>query len=391
MTVIDFVFFDAGGGHRASATALAQVIQLQEYPWSVRMVNLQEVLDPIDISRQLTGVRIQDVYNEILRRGWTLGSQHLLKVLLAAIRLYHDREVQLIHDHWKEQESDLVVSFVPHFNRALRQGLAQVDPDVPFVTILTDIADFPPHFWIERQEQFFICGSERAVDQAKQIGISEKRIFQSSGMIIHPRFYRPIVADRYEQRQRLGLSPELPTALVMFGGQGSESMLEIASRIDQSNLEVQLIFICGRNNALADRLRASRSRLRRFVEGFTTEIPYYMHLADFFIGKPGPGSISEALAMRLPVIVQRNAWTLPQERYNADWVRETQVGLVVKSFRNIASAVADLLVPETFCRFQANAAAFNNRAVLEIPAILDQILEATKSKQPAQQIFSLGR
>ena len=60
-------------------------------------------------------------------------------------------------------------------------------------------------------------------------------------------------------------------------------------------------------------------RMPMHVEGFTREVPYFMGLADFFIGKPGPGSISEALAMRLPVIVERNAWTLAHERYNADW------------------------------------------------------------------------
>ena len=59
------------------------------------------------------------------------------------------------------------------------------------------------------------------------------------------------------------------------------------------------------------------------------QIPYFMSLSDFFIGKPGPGSISEALAMKLPVIVERNSWTLPQERYNADWVLEKDVGIVV--------------------------------------------------------------
>ncbi len=68
-----------------------------------------------------------------------------------------------------------------------------------------------------------------------------------------------------------------------------------------------------------------------------------MQLADFFIGKPGPGSVSEALAMKLPVIVECNAWTLPQERYNAVWVVEKEVGLVLKNFRNIrwSSSTAD--------------------------------------------------
>ena len=71
------------------------------------------------------------------------------------------------------------------------------------------------------------------------------------------------------------------------------------------------------------------------MEGFTSEIPYYMHLSDFFVGKPGPGSISEAMHMQLPVVVERNAWTLPQERYNTDWIREMQVGVVLPSFREI--------------------------------------------------------
>jgi len=380
MTLVDFVFFDAGGGHRASATAVAELIQRWDYPWQVRLVNLQEILDPIDIVRKLAGIRIQDVYNIILRKGWTLGSRHLLAVLRAAIRLWHDEEVRLVCEHWSRNPPDLAVSFVPHFNRALREGLIGAAPGAPFVTILTDIADYPPHFWMEPQEQFFICGSERAVEQAQQLGVPKAMIFRSSGMIIHPRFYEPVEVDRKEERRRLGLDPDLPTGLVMFGGQGSESMLEIARRIDESSLKLQLIFICGRNKRLEDRIRQTSSRIPRFVEGFTSEIPYYMHLADFFIGKPGPGSISEALRMKLPVIVEQNAWTLPQERYNATWIDDMQVGFVVTSFRDIAAAVTKLLQPENFSRLRTNAASVGNRAVLEIPGILEQILEISQTR-----------
>ena len=94
-------------------------------------------------------------------------------------------------------------------------------------------------------------------------------------------------------------------------------MLEIAERLDESPLDLQLIYVCGKNEKLANALRARKSRVPCFVEGFTTRVNEYMQLADFFIGKPGPGSVSEALAMQLPVIVECNAWTLPQERYNA--------------------------------------------------------------------------
>jgi 1,2-diacylglycerol 3-beta-galactosyltransferase len=126
---------------------------------------------------------------------------------------------------------------------------------------------------------------------------------------------------------------------------------------------------------LAAELRGIQGKIRKYVEGFTTEVPYYMRLADFFIGKPGPGSISEALAMQLPVIVERNARTLPQERYNADWVLAKQVGLVGRDFGQIAQTVEELLEPGNLARFRSNAAAVNNRAVFEIPNILNEIME----------------
>ncbi len=368
MTKIDFVYFDAGGGHRAAATALKQVIQEQGRPWEIRLVNLQEILDPLDVFRKLTGLRLQEIYNQMLARGWTLGSAQGLKFMHAVIRLYHRPAVRLLEKHWAATRPDLVVSLVPNFNRALRESLKNALPDVPYVTILTDIADYPPHFWMEKQEQYLICGSDKAVGQARAIGHPEKRVFQASGMILRPSFYRPVSVDRAAERAKRKLDPERPTGLVLFGGQGSKVMLEIAERLS----DTQLILICGKNAALARRLRSLPAKAPRYVEGFTSEIPYYMSLADFFIGKPGPGSISEAVAMGLPVIVERNLWTLPQERYNAEWVLERNAGLVVPNFRGIRNAVADLL--RDLPLYRAAVAQIHNRAVFEIPDMLAKIL-----------------
>jgi 1,2-diacylglycerol 3-beta-galactosyltransferase len=206
-------------------------------------------------------------------------------------------------------------------------------------------------------------------------------------MILHPRFYEAPVEERVAGLARLGLRADLPTAVVLFGGYGSQAMLEIAERLDESKLELQLIFICGRNERLATALRAGESRLPRFVEGFTKDVNRYMHLADFFIGKPGPGSVSEALAMKLPVIVACNAWTLPQERYNAEWVLENEVGVVLRSFREIVPAVGRMIEPANLARLRANAGGLKNRAVFEIPGMLEQILE--KSGSPAETFAAL--
>jgi UDP-N-acetylglucosamine:LPS N-acetylglucosamine transferase len=371
---LDFLYFDAGGGHRSAATALAQVIAQQGRPWEIRMVNLQEQLDALDVFRRITGIRLQDIYNLLLKKGWTLGSAGMLKGLHVLIRAMQPALVDRMQKFWSESRPDMVVSLIPNFNRALWLSLQAALPGTPLATILTDIADYPPHFWIERQPQYFICGSQRAVEQARKLGHPDGRIFQTSGMILNPRFYEPITIDRGSERQRLGLDPELPTGLVLFGGEGSMLMREIAGRLQATARPLQLILICGRNQKLAADLRSMRSRIPMFVEGFTREIPYYMHLADFFIGKPGPGSISEAIAMKLPVIVERNAWNLPQERYNTEWVREQQVGLVLRNFRQIGRAVGELLEPETYAAMRAHAAALTNRAVFEIPDMLESIL-----------------
>jgi UDP-N-acetylglucosamine:LPS N-acetylglucosamine transferase len=385
MLRIEFGFFDAGGGHRAAANALDIAIRGQQRPWEVRLTNLQELLDTLDVLKKYAGIRIEDFYNWMLRSGWTLGSTQLMKVLQAVVRLYHGPTVRMLEAHWKETQADMVVSFVPHFNRALGESFRRAYRGRPFVTVLTDIADFPPHFWIERQSQYFICGSDRAVAQARSLGHPDDHIFQTSGMILHPRFYQPPIADRIAEREKLGLRPDLPTGLVLFGGYGSGVMLEIAERLDRSDLDLQLIFVCGKNEKLAKALREQQSRLPRFVEGFTTKVNYYMQTADFFIGKPGPGSVSEALAMHLPVIVERNAWTLPQERYNADWVLEKEVGEVLESFKEIVAAVARLIEPGTLSRYQANAAALKNQAVFEIPGILQTIFERSSSPAPASE------
>ena len=373
--VLDFMFFDAGGGHRAAATALKQIVEQQQRPWDVRLVDVQDVLDELDIFRKITGLRLEDLYNVVLEKGWTLGSAQLLPLMHGVIRLYHSSQVRVLAKHWRASPPDMVVSLVPNFNRSMFQAIRQISPSIPYVTILTDIADYPPHFWIEKQDQHFIVGSEKAEQQALAMGHSRDKVIRASGMILNPRFYEPIEIDRSEGRGKLGLDPDKPTAMVMFGGMGSDVMKIIAQRLDQSDLDMQLIMICGKNTKLAETLRDGTGRMPKFVEGFTKEIPMYMKLSDWMIGKPGPGSISEAVAMGLPVITERNLWTLPQERYNAEWLLEKKIGEVVSNFNQIVPACRRMLEAGVLAKYQANAAAVHNRAIFDIPEILETILK----------------
>src|SRR5581483_7168852 len=99
--------------------ALEIAIRAENRPWDVQLMNLQEVLDELDILRKYANIRIQDFYNHMLRTGWTLGSPQLMRVLQAVIRLYHGATVKQLKKYWEKTQPQMVVSFVPHFNRAL--------------------------------------------------------------------------------------------------------------------------------------------------------------------------------------------------------------------------------------------------------------------------------
>jgi 1,2-diacylglycerol 3-beta-galactosyltransferase len=74
------------------------------------------------------------------------------------------------------------------------------------------------------------------------------------------------------------------------------------------------------------------------------------------------------------VIVERNALTMVHERYNTDWILQNGVGAVIKSFAECDRAVAMMLDAEQMAAFRRRIAATENRAVFEIPQMLDQIM-----------------
>ncbi|MEH2042829.1 MGDG synthase family glycosyltransferase [Nostoc sp.] len=381
MKKVYLMIYDLGAGHRSTANALQKVIEKRQLPWEIHIV---------DAFKEIIGTTAPHyVYNQlILKKDWAKIINHpfLVPSFKLQIRLSHFAWLRRFKRYWQQHQPDMVVSLLPYINGLINQSLQAVSPSVPFTTVMTDHADCPPHFWIDPQAQFLICPTQRAVEQAKNLGYTQERIFSTSGVVIHPRFSEPVNSDRRIERERLDLDPDLPTGLITFGSQGSKAMLEIADSLDKSSLNLQLIFICGRNEEIANTLRRQQSRLPRFIETFTSEIPYYMHLSDFFIGKSGSVGVSEAVAMKLPVITDCNALSMFQERPSAEWIAENEIGIVVRDFRDINQAVAKLIQPETLTQYRANVAAIDNQGVFEVVDILEQMLESSFSVAPSPTV-----
>lgn len=379
--VINVVTGKGGGGHYATYHAIRAIAEQHQLPWEFQITDMDAIMVKITEEQQvmnaykLVGSSVSDLYNLMLKQGWTWLWPLQMRLNKLLVKLNYDTGVKYFEKYWAEQQPDLVLSVVTMCNKVLSESLQRVKPGTPYVTLPIDFADCPPGFWIESEtNNYTVCATEKFLEQALSQGVKQERIIQTSGMVIHPRFYQPLKNDRRGERERLGLDPDCLTGVVMFGGNGSKVMIEIAKRLERFGKKLQLIFLCGHDQKLAETLESDQSHQRKFVTTFTTDVPYYMHLADFFIGKPGPGSLSEAIAMKLSVITECNISTLVHEKYNAQWIQENQLGIVLRSFRQIDHAVERFLQPKTFAFYQTNIAAVNNHAVFEVRELLQKIL-----------------
>jgi UDP-N-acetylglucosamine:LPS N-acetylglucosamine transferase len=330
-------------------------------------------------------VSLEDAYNLILRRRANALMVPLLRLMHAGIRVRRRALVRTLAAWLRTQPRPAaVVSVFPNFNGVMRDAIREAFPGVPLVVVLTDLADFPPRFWIEPGIDRVVVGTDEASDQAFAIGIPAARVSRVSGMVLHPRFYGAGGPEaRARARAGLLLGEGDFAVTLLFGGQGSPEMAPLAERLLEEDPAVRVIAICGENPGLFERLAPAEARARgRLVRlGFTDRVAEILAASDLLVTKPGPGSLSEAFQQHVPVVVTRNIHTIPQERFNTDFVRDRGLGLVVSHWRRIPAAVQRLF------RDAAGRAAMRdriaalppNRAVFEVIDVIAREVGVTPS------------
>jgi hypothetical protein len=371
---------DAGGGHRAAANALLAAAADRHPGFDLEIVSFQTVLEPVDWPRRISGVSLEDTYNEMVRRGFTFGLVPLLRALQWTIRRAHKPLVRLIGNDLNRRKPAVVVSLAPNFNAPLRDAVHQNCPGVPFVVMLTDYADFPPFFWMVPGIDRIVVGCDEAVVQARSIGIAEGHIARHSGMPLNPRFYPRASEEKGRAiRSELGIPEDAFTSLLLFGGKGTPEMAPLGEALLQAIPGGHVVAIGGSNPRLVRRLTeigAREPRLHPF--GFTDRVSDFMAMADVLVTKPGPGTVAEALHQRIPIVTIANGYTVPQERFNAQYLTAHGFGFVEGAWKDLASCVARLAQnPETRRAVMERQASLPpNSAVFEALDYLSTLLPA---------------
>ncbi|HEX8072489.1 MAG TPA: glycosyltransferase [Pyrinomonadaceae bacterium] len=370
---------DTGGGHRSAAAAIVAGVQRfwEGDSYAVRVVRA------VEESHAVTDKLVR-CYNWVLRHR-----QHWMKYLYWIVNrvrpetreFFQRRCIGFCKEIFEKWCPHVVVSVHPltqHiFARVLKElGLAET---IPLVTVVTDPCYGFWKGWACDDVRLYLVASEEARQQLIDYGVAPERI-KVSGMPVHPKFEQPDERTAQAARHALGLDPDKFTVFVNAGWVGGGNIPEIFRELVRGDLDVQAIFLAGKNDALraeAEQL-AAHARFPVKVIGYSEQIEQLMQAANVMISKLGGLTTFEALACRLPIIADATTPPMPQESGTATFIARRGAGILLERARDIVPVVRRMCEDARYyAALRASAAA------VAIPHSTRRIVEEIKALIPA--------
>lgn len=334
---------DTGGGHRSAAYTLADGLQRFWQGESLAVRTIKAIEESHHITERL--VRL---YNWILRnkQGW-------MKYLYWAVNRFRPEQHEFfmrrcivpLKASFEKWCPHVVVSVHPltqHiFARILRE--LNLSDQIPLVTVVTDPCYGFWKGWACDDVSLYLVANEDARQQLMDYGVSEERI-KISGMPVHPKFHEVTETDAQEARRAYGLDPERFTVFLNAGWIGGGNIPAIFKELVRGELDVQAIFLAGKNEDLRKEAEeiAKGAKFPVKVIGYSDEIEKLMQSANVMVSKLGGLTTFEALACRLPIIADTTTPPMPQEAGTVRLLSQKGAGIMLERPRDIVSVIRAL-------------------------------------------------
>ncbi|MBP2656828.1 MAG: ugtP 1 [Firmicutes bacterium] len=326
-----------GAGHDQAGYALKKEIQ-QRYP-NVRT----EFVDFMD-SKYTFNNLLKEVYLEMLECAPRLynfvykisarsgNSTNNTKYVLFKTMQHHMKKL------FAQYQPDLVIGTHPFPCGAAARIRRSGGSATPLAAIVTDFSFHNMWFFHEIDEYF--VATEDVYQAFAARGMSYSRV-HVTGIPIKQEFGQN--SDVTAIRQKWGLSVDKPLVLLMGGGLGLGAIEEALVSINELAQQVQVVAIAGKNNVLYDSLLNVAGKMHQPVKvlGFVDNISELMAVSDILITKPGGMTISEAMAIGLPMVFYKS---LPgQEKENSHYLTSRGIALEASSQSALVKTLGRLL------------------------------------------------
>jgi len=340
-----FLISDTGAGHRASAQAVARHLSRQ---WGERFQ--VHMLEPFKDASPGVAEGIVSLYSPMARYTPPLwgGVYHATNSRLA-VRALRSSLFHLVYagveDVIRVMRPSAIVCFHHVVSHAAVRGVRRLGLDIPVMTVITDLVDVHA-LWVCEGVDAVVTATPRALDAVRRRGVPAERC-HDLGLPIDASFLGPVPdpGQRAELRLRLGLAPERFTVLLAGGGEGMGHLPAKAEALLNAGVDMQVVAICGRNAAARTRIEqlAARHEGDVHVRGFVPNMAEWMRCADLLITKAGPGTVAEACATEVPLLL--TSYVHGQERGNVPYVVDLGAGRYVPRLDDMVDAVRELSQP----------------------------------------------
>ena len=327
------------------------------------------------------------LYNWVLRhkQGWMKYLYWAINRFRPETREFFQRRcIGFCRDAFEKWCPHIVVSVHPltqHiFGRILRE--LKLQDQIPLVTVVTDPCYGFWRGWACDDVSLYLVANEDARRQLIDYGVTPEKI-KISGLPLHPKFKEVTEADAQNARRAYGLDPDKFTVFVNAGWIGGGNIPAIFRELVRGELDVQAIFLAGKNEDLRKEAEeiAKSARFPVKVIGYSDEIEKLMHSANVMISKLGGLTTFEALACRLPIIADTITPPMPQEAGTVNLIANRGAGILLEKASDIVPMIQSLTGNSV--RYRDMKAA---TASLTIPNSTEQIIREITALLPSYEM-----
>lgn len=332
------IYFESGGGHKMTAEAIQSV--LNRIGYTTHIITFNEAFPYVPWSDK--------IYNTWLK--WGGCGRRLINSIARVMPLVtygmkwlsylppvrwaiNESTYQLLLKYGEPAE---VISCMTGTNGLMMTSFKRVHSKLAYTVLCSDFSD-PMGTWGGADYDRFITPTDVGAIQA--VRQKYTNIKQIGGVMLRDIWYQSL-PNKQALRTMIHFQSSDIVVGVFYGGTAPDYLYKRIITLYECGFKG--VVITGGNNTLRDKL-CERKMENWIIEGRVEadKLRMYMAVMNVLISKPGPGVVSEALSMQVPLLLE-DINVMYQEKVVLDYVVKRGYGKAFTKWNQVTSLVKSI-------------------------------------------------